>query len=346
MNKYFRCLILLAFFASSSFASEIMIAPLAVYDGNGDKISAPSNPSEELHREFKTHWFEGLINFHCLDQSRTMVPVTIIDANKICVKESADYLIYGYIKKNENSWQAEIKLFSYSEKKIIREFFASDGIDHYERMLSVLSGNILCGIEEVTGLDQDKLIEEKTRPMEFRIPASIFYWNPVDNGWGKTILGMAGLNTGFELYPAQSLKIRNSKLFDYSVRFNLAWEIAKNKKNTYPLLMNTIEMVLPFLVHVHFDDSNSLYGGTGFGYEIEMMKIKPKYEKEQFMYQGIFLIEGVFGYEYRLNDSVNLFTELVVDKHLSDEGFIAVKSCLGASFRILNKKKGNQNEAI
>ena len=258
MNKRAICFTALLFSLVIASASEIKIAPLAVYDVDGNKTEAPYNPSKAIHDELEKHWFGGLINFSHISESKYGIPVTIIDAHKICASERADYLIYGYLKKNESSWLCEVKLYDANGKKIIKEFFAGDSIDHYDRLINVLCQDILFGIEEITGLNKDELRQEKTRPMELRIPVSLFYWNPVDSNWGDKILGIAGVNAGIELYPPQPVIVSNGKLIDFSARFNLSWNIGINKKNTYPLVINTMAISLPVLLHVHFNERHSL----------------------------------------------------------------------------------------
>lgn len=339
MNKRVICFTALLFSLVIASASEIKIAPLAVYDGDGNKTEAPYNPSKAIHDELEKHWFGGLINFSHISESKYGIPVTIIDAHKICASERADYLIYGYLKKNESSWLCEVKLYDANGKKIIKEFFAGDSIDHYDRLINVLCQNILFGIEEITGLNKDELRQKKTRPMELRIPVSLFYWNPVDSNWGDKILGIAGVNAGIELYPPQPVIVSNEKLIDFSARFNLSWNIGINKKNTYPLVINTMAISLPVLLHVHFNERHSLYGGFGLAYNIELMSIKPKYENEKFLYQNVFSFETIAGYEFDINDKARLFAEMAFDFHLLGDGFVSVKPCLGASFYIFKERR-------
>lgn len=339
MNKRAICFTALLFSLVIASASEIKIAPLAVYDVDGNKTEAPYNPSKAIHDELEKHWFGGLINFSHISESKYGIPVTIIDAHKICASERADYLIYGYLKKNESSWLCEVKLYDANGKKIIKEFFAGDSIDHYDRLINVLCQNILFGIEEITDLNKDELRQEKTRPMELRIPVSLFYWNPVDSNWGDKILGIAGVNAGIELYPPQPVIVSNEKLIDFSARFNLSWNIGINKKNTYPLVINTMAISLPVLLHVHFNERHSLYGGFGLAYNIELMSIKPKYENEKFLYQNVFSFETIAGYEFDINDKARLFAEMAFDFHLLGDGFVSVKPCLGASFNIFKERR-------
>ncbi|MGN0739533.1 MAG: hypothetical protein ACI4LX_05120 [Treponema sp.] len=339
MNKKIMLIIAASSFLSACYADVIKVAPLAVYDSDGKKTAVPFNPAKAIHSELEKHWFEGLVNFFLISESSHGIPVTVSDANRICMSENADYLIYGYIKKNETNWLAEVKLYSASEKKTVREFFACDGIGHYDRLIDVLCRNILHGTEEITGLNQDELKKQKMRPMELRIPSSVFYWSPADARWGNKILGIAGISTGLEFYPELPVTAAGGKLVDFSLRLNLSWDIGMNRKDCYPLILNTMAVSLPALVHVHFNEAHSLHAGFGLAYGIEFMNIRPKYEDEKFLYQNVFSLEAVAGYEFRINRSAGIFTELVFDWHLMSDGFVSVKPCIGASFSIFKENR-------
>lgn len=203
--------------------------------------------------------------------------------------------------------------------------------------MDILCQNIFYGIEEITGFSQDKLKEKTTRPMELRIPVSLFYWTPVDTTWRKTILGIAGINTGAEFYPSQPLIVSNGKLMDFSARFNLSWNAGINQKESYPLMLNTIALSIPVVFHIHFNECNSLYFGTGIAYGVEFLKIRPKYDDEQFSYQNAFSFELIAGYEFNINKTVSFFAEIKFDWHLAKDGFVSVKTCLGSSFNIFKR---------
>ncbi|MGN0732528.1 MAG: hypothetical protein ACI4MA_11590 [Treponema sp.] len=339
MNKRIFCFTAFLFSIVIASASEIKIAPLAVYDTRGNKAAPPFDPAKAVYEELEKHWFEGLVTFSLLAEKSHGVPLTILDANKICAEGSADYLLYGYVKKNETSWLCEIKLYSAAEKKIIKEFFASDSLEHYDRLINALCRNILYGLEEETGFNQGELKRKKTRPLELKIPASLFYWSPVDGNWGSKILGMAGASAGLELYPLQPVMVAKEKLVDLSLRLNFSWNIGMNKKDAYPLTLNTIAISLPVLLHVHFNEVHSFYGGIGFACNIELMSIWPKYEDERFLYQNVFSFETITGYELAINNAVCLFTEIIFDWHMMGDGFVSVKPCLGASFNIFKERQ-------
>jgi len=324
---------------SLAFTSEIKIAPLAVFDSNGNAAEFSSSPSRIIYTELEKHWFEGLLSFSYLDEKKYEIPVTIVDANKICISEKSDYLLYGFIKKNESSWQCEVKLYDANSKKNLKQFFASDSLEYPDRLMDVLCQNILYGLEEITGLTADTVIAKKNHPAEISIPISPFYWTPVDSEWGSRILGIAGVATGIEFYPEQPSFALKGKLLDFSLKLNLLWKIGINKEEGYPLILNTAAVSLPVLFHIHFDMHHSLYCGAGLCYSFEFMKIRPKYENEKFLYQNIFSAEAVLGYEYCINNKVKMFTEVVADFALHEDGFISIRPGIGAAFTVFRGKK-------
>ncbi|GEM_PF-3441095 len=348
MGKKILSVVLVLFNFSVLFAAEIKIAPVAVYDARGNKTAAPFDPAEKLYKELEKYWFEGLISFSLAPENKYGIPLTIIDANKICAAENSDYLIYGYIKKYEKNWSCEIKLYDAQNKKVVQDFFAADSIEHYDRFMNALCRNVLSGIENISGLNTEVLREKDTRPVKLYIPVSLSYWTPVDSDWGSKIMGIADLNAGIEYYPPLPLLVKGGNAIDFSARLNLSWNIGINKNDAYPLLINTVSFSLPLFAHVHFDARHSLYGGAGFAYSIEFMKIQPKYQDEKLFYQNVFSVEASAGYGFNVNEKWTLFAEIAFDFHLHGDGFVSVKPTLGASFNISNHpisdNSGGENE--
>ena len=67
------------------------------------------------------------------------------------------------------------------------------------------------------------------------------------------------------------------------------------------------------------------------------MSIKPKYEDKKLLYQNVFSLEPLVGYEFNLNQKIKLFGEMIFDFHIMGDGFASVKTCLGSSFNIFRE---------
>lgn len=339
MNKKIFILFFLMTVGSIGFSTEIIISDIAMYDVEGKKLDLLDSPSKLIYEKLNKHWFEGLIHFTYLPEKTYGIPYTVIDANKICTLENKELIVYGYIKQNENNWFIELKLYDNTKKCVIDEFYASDGIEQFDRLITVISNNILSGLENLTGINQDEIKNEKMRPLELRFPASLFYWTPIDAKWSKKLLGIAGINAGLEFYPPFPNLVVKEMLINFSGRFNISWDCAVNQKDIYPLFLNNISISIPTFAHIHFTTKHSFYLGIGFSYELELMSIKPKYEEKQLFYQNIFSFENIAGYEFTLNENVNLFSEITVDYHIANDSFISIKPTFGASFNLYKEQR-------
>lgn len=196
MNKKALCFIFTSLLFFVSYASEIKIAPIAVYDSNGNRTTPPFSPSDAIYTALEKRWFEGLVHFSLISENNHGLPVTIIDANKICIAEDADYLIYGYIRKNEASWLSEIKLYSVSEKKIIKEFFASDSVEHYDRLINVLCQKYSLRNRGSGGIQPGRIKEAKKTPYGAENSGVPFLLDSCGRGLGKQDLGNRGRKYG------------------------------------------------------------------------------------------------------------------------------------------------------
>lgn len=339
MSKKVHLLLFVSFFMCRIFSSEMILTPLVVYDISGNKIDLDENPAETIYKQLKTHWFEGLLKFSYLSDQETGFVYTLMDANALCVSNKKDYLFYGYIQKNEGNWLGNVKLYDAAKKKVIREFYSSDDIEHYGRFIENLKNNIVDGLMNIAGLSNDDLIEEKIRPAELKIPISVYYWSPIDKVWDRVLMGVVGANIGLEFYPSQKNVVYRSKLIDFSILLKFEYDYGKNQKDTYPLNLNTVKVGLPVIFHLHNNTRNTLYTGFGINYGVEMLNYIPKYEDERFLYQNTISGEIIAGYEYNLNRYLNLFSEVSVDIRIWHGNFVSVKPTLGLSINLFKESK-------
>ncbi len=315
-------------------AETVLVAPMTVYDKDSNAIDMPKNPADEVYDAVSDHWFEGMLSFRMVPARKYGAIYTTLDASRCCTAEEAEYILFGYVQKNEGSWTASMKLYDANSKKTLMEFFSGDDTDHYDRLMEDLSGKILAGLEEVTGLNRDEVLNRKIRPFEVKVPVSAFWWNPVAGGWNKRVTGIAGLDAFLEIYPKQPKLSPGGLLIDFSLRPGISDSFALGRDGSYPMIYDAVSFILPLCVHLHFDMKNSVYMGTGPYYEIQLMTYGPKYLPQEFHWQNMFGLEAFAGYEFAAGENTDLFTEVRLDFHFSRDSYLAVKAAVGASFRL------------
>lgn len=317
---------------------KIVLSPIVCYDQNNKAINLVKNPNRILYDDLTNSWFEGLIDFS-LHKEKEFI-YTIVEAQKLCTQLNCSYLIYGYVQKNENSWYANLKLYDSNKKMIVKDFFASDDINNFERFISTLEENIIGGVEQLLGLEFAQKKEECERKIEVRIPCSVYYWNPIDSRWCDVITGIVGANVGCEVFPPFKTRIINNTLVDFSATLKLSYAYGIGNHNRYPVNYHTATVSFPLTSYVHFTDEHIGFFGMGFFYEAEFLNIKQNYEDVKFMFQNMGGLETYVGYEFVLNENCTLYCQAEINHHFSKDSFVSLKPTLGTKFRVFKENKG------
>ena len=320
-------------------AETILVAPVAVYDSGSNAVRLEKNPAEELYIRLSEYWLEGLASFRKVSAEKYGKLYTSLDASRLCSAEEAEYILFGYVQKNEGSWNACVKLYSFHQKKILKEFFASDSTDHYERLLDTLAANIVSGIEETAGLGLTKAAMDKVRPFEIRLPLSGFCWNYASGKWRETMEGSAGGSIGLHIYPPQTKLNIGKFTADFSLRPMASYYRADGKDRTYQPECNAFVFTLPLVFQLHFSKRNSVYIGSGVFYETAALKMTPKYEDKREMRQSLYGLESFIGYEFKAGRLASIFTEAGVGFHFNGDKVVTARAGLGLSFTLYRGKK-------
>lgn len=339
MKRLFALLVFVlnVFVSTKLFAEEILISQFIIFDKDNKRISMMENPAQVIYEKFGQKWFEGLLKFNLLGKEKYGEVYTVLDANKVCVAKNASYILYGYVQKSDKNYFANAKFYDANKKKIVKEFFASDDTEHYERMLENLSENIIEEFRNLFALTDLVQEEKKMREVEVNLPMTLFYWNPIDEKWTRKLLGVMGTSVGVEFYPKQPDMVLQNVKVDFFARLNIVYSIGINHKKVYPFVFNSLQVASPAFVHFHFTDEHSFYFGLGPFYEINFMNIKQRHEDDKLLYENACGLNIVLGYEYFFNERVSFFGEIDFDFLFKADGLVLIKPTFGVSLNVLRK---------
>lgn len=317
--------IILFFLMPMLFAEKVIIAPVVVLDQKSARITDETTISQEIYEGLSENWFEGLLGFELLSENDYGDIYTILDANKVSEITGSEYVLYGYVQKNENSWYANLKLFGKNERRIIKEFFASDEIKEKQRFISCLINNVIFGINEITGLDIEKVQNEENEYFRISLPVSVSYWNPLGKRWSSVITGIAGIDVGVEFYPLKKDSGNQNQRIDFSLGLNAGYSLGLGKDDSYPLNYHTIDISFPLMAHFYFNKWNSFFCGIAPYYEMELLKVQEKYKDSALHFQNMFGLQGCIGYEYSISSFISMRTDIKTEFHMSNDRYWAIK---------------------
>ena len=338
MSKRNIVFILLLLLFSKIYADDILLAPIVLYNQDNEKITQLQNPNKQLMSILNTYWFNGLLDFKLLTEAENGYVYGILDAERICATKEMNFLIYGYIKKDDTSWFGNLKLYSSKEKKIIKEFFASDDINSYDRFIETMVNNIINYCETLVSADISKKNKDTKRPLEINLPMTLSYWTPTSYGWNDVLTGIIGTNFNVEIFPPTKEWIVNSVKIDYAAQVRIGYSFGIGNANRYPLFYKSILIGLPIISYYHISDLHSLYFGTGFYCDMEIMTVQPKYEEKKTIYQTMLGFQAIAGYQLTINDKTSLFTEIEVDFNFGSSGYIIFRPILGVKLNAYKKQ--------
>jgi hypothetical protein len=180
------------------------MAPVEYYVNESNENSKGEYNIQDKMTSDLSHLFAwSNINFLTLGK-KIAPPKSFLDALHLSNEFSLDYIIYGFIEKNEYSIHGELKLFDSKKQEIIRVFYSTDNADKLAR----LSRDLVSKIEEYfksifnMPLPGKKI---KTGPshgiISFVLGAG--YWTPVTSKWNEYNLGLYSIDLHTRLIPTR-----------------------------------------------------------------------------------------------------------------------------------------------
>lgn len=338
MNKKVIFLLFLVFLTFSVYAEKVICSPVVIYDENNQKITLSENPSKKIVRELHLYYLKGLIDFEYVSENKYGYVNSVIDAERICTMKDTSLIVYGFVQKREMYWYANLKMYNSNNKKVVKEFFASDDKNNYDRFIISLEKKIVAGFQEMLGLDpKDEFVNH--RPLEWRFGTAGYYWTPISKDWASAVLGIAGGSLSVEVFPPLKNNVVCQKMYDFSFKLKTSYSYAMNRQKVYPFEMHNITVSLPFVVHLYFDEHNSIYAGAALFYECELLKIQENYKDAILHYQTMFGPQFILGYELSVNDIFKMHAGMEFDFHFSDDKYAAIRPELGMEFSIYKSKE-------
>ncbi|ORC38359.1 hypothetical protein B4O97_00965 [Marispirochaeta aestuarii] len=300
------CCIALLLVAGNLEALEIHVAPLVVESLNaGPGLLKQKNPCKDLVRLLHDGDHQGAVSVTLLPEMKYGAPRSFLEAAELCETVGIDYLLYGYIREEEYSWDCEIKLYVREMNTVAELFFCRDATDHYDRMLDELSRKILDYFYSDVGLAPYTPAPEPDRKI-FSIPIHPGYWSPGGEELGKVSIGIGRIESGVLFVPVSPLWYHGDVPWELQTGVTLSYSLATNDKEYESFLLHSMRINLPLLAAAELRNGQSIVLGGGVSMQFDILNQDRQYYGS---YSAFSAAPGVFveaAYRYRLNDSWKL----------------------------------------
>lgn len=326
--------ILIIFFACYLHAESFQITQFVLYDENYNRIEDVRNPAEIIYDELLKLDFQSLLDFEYISSKKYGDIISALDASKLCSVEGSDYVVYGFVQKNEKYWFSNIKLYENQSKKVIKEFFASDSIDYYDRFTEYLIQNVTKGLEELTGVIAE-FYNKKERPTTMKLELGGFYWTPLTEKWMNVFTSTAGGKLGFDIYPPiPKIKLSPVVNMTFSGKILTSYYYGLGKENNYPLDLHSVAISALFGLNYNILKNHSLFIYTGPSVEYNFLFVSPKYESSQFHYDYFFGLDTLIGYEMKVNKIISLSADCLFNFRFNNDEYMTLKPGLSMLIKL------------
>jgi hypothetical protein len=296
-------IIILTFTSSALFGVDIYLANWNVYtDVPGLEINRNEEDfSTAFASELANEDFGGLValrNIASFAGYKTVITRSSLDASEICEQLAIDCLLYGSLKKSEEYYDAELKVYDNQKKEVRKVIYGKAGKDELKELARILAQKTAAYLKALLGIES----RVKTRKTAFHglyAQGGAGCWLPIGN-WGEFLTGIFTVEAGVNLVP--TLITPEGKWGNYFLRYGLLldYQLGISKPGYEESVLHAIVLRVPIEVFWEPAIQHVFKVGIAPLFQLNLMGQNPLYEDGRVTFTTAFGLSFPLGYEYWL----------------------------------------------
>jgi hypothetical protein len=311
-------------------AISVYVAPIVYQDGQDPESRNTEQPAAELLKAL-----DGKASGDLLGFSRTSgelpAPRSFLEAMKLCESRDLSYLLYGYIKKSDYAYYAELKLLSRENKELAVTFVSGDDAGHYDRLIEDLAAKIFAYFRDELGL-ADKAEKAAPRRNAFSVSPALGYWAPGGSEEAKAITGLGSVTAGLRLVPLYPGFVRGSRRYYLSFGLDLEYALGMSAPGYESSFLHIGRARLPIELNCEVSDRSTISVGFAPLFEMDVLAQSRKYSNADVMATATPGASLSLSYMYEINPSFSIALELVADMAAYTTRFLSLSPRVFARF--------------
>lgn len=283
-------------------AEQVYIAPLLSVDEVGESYEIDIKFRDDIHESIEKQ--KEFLGVEIIKTSKKVKQIrSSYDALKLCREEKITYLIYGWIKKTEYTYEGELRIFDGEGRKNIFTVYEKDGIENYETFVKNISKKVLDSLHEIFYIPKQEEVEKYSR---INVETYVGYWTFMNKAWVKYMSGTIGIGGGFEIIPDDSVLFIKTYPVYFSVGLSLDYRLGVNRKEALKSYLNNLNAIGYTNIYMNFYDIHRIYGKAGILYGLDILAYQDKYSDGKVNTSGaVGIITGI-GYKYSVSDKIKI----------------------------------------
>ena len=257
------------------------------------------------------------------------------DALKVCKEEKIEYLLYGWIKKGEHTYEGELRIFDGEGRKNIYTVYEKDGAAEYEAFIRNISGKVVGKLQELFYLPAEEKDETHSK---INVQAEIGYWTFMNKDWLKYLTGTISVGGGLEVIPNDGAVLTKKMNLYFSIGFAADYRLAVSGKEAIKSYLHSIDIAGYTNVYVNFHNEHTIYGKTGVFYDFDILSYSDKYADGKVSYSGAIGMVFGLGYKYGISEKVKLVFESDFECIFYKEVMGKYKGTFGVEVEVFKKE--------
>lgn len=196
--------------ARAAFAIDVYVAPIVWIDEAGLSPTPFKTPEKYLSEDLGGRAFDGKVSVFPASMRGGVAPRSLLEAMRAAEESGHEYLIYGFVKKSDETLHAELKLLDVRAKSIAAVFWGSDSKDRYERLMMDLADKVAAYFKDSLDAGPGRRADEPDAVHAWSLPVSLGYWAPFSEGWNKSLSGLVRVKAGVRFWPKRPAYVKHS----------------------------------------------------------------------------------------------------------------------------------------
>ena len=257
------------------------------------------------------------------------------DALKVCKEEKIEYLLYGWIKKGEHTYEGELRIFDGEGRKNIYTVYEKDGAAEYEAFIRNISGKVIGKLQELFYLPAEEKDETHSK---INVQAEIGYWTFMNKDWLKYLTGTISVEGELEVIPKDVVFSWKKINMYFSIGFAADYRLAVSGKEAIKSYLHSIDIAGYMNTYLHFRNDHRIYGKMGVVYDFDILSYTDKYADTRVVNSGAVGIVAGLGYKYGISEKVKLVFESDFECIFYKEVMGKYKGTFGVEVEVFKKE--------
>lgn len=332
------CAVALLLSMEAASAIEVRVAPIVFLDDSRGGLAPPPAVERSLCERLSRRFFEGRVTFQ--SSGNEAAPRSLLEALRLADSRGYPYLVYGYMRRTDETLALELKLADRAARTIAAIFFSGDSSDRYERLVDDMDAKIASYFEESLGLARSG--ETTVRGRTWSIPVAVGWWGPGTSPWSGALSGLVHAEIGVLLRPRMRERGKGLKARRLGAGTDLEYSLGTSVPGVEEAMLHGVAWRFYADWEADLGEFGRLGASAGPFLRADILAQSRKYQGPYVDAAAVLGVGGRVRYAWRLSGRASMGLCLGVDLAFYAEPLLVLSTALRTEFRVLSKEEGGQ----